>query len=261
MGQCDLGSSSPNESDTLAGTEEPGTEEQGFSFTTDAQQSEAVDNDLQEIFNEEYLSIEQDFHQQLDRLPDASAISAVGRYFHQLKGAAASIGLSNISQAASYGERMCDESSLSISQIEELRRLAQEVNPQSEHKDNSDTQDKQSMRASFVRELEQDMRQIQTWLNANTLQDHWLDAERILHRLKGSALIVAPSDFAPVIGTPHAVFAEPDNTNPDGMFDKISRLIAEFNLNTSASTESAQIVHENEQKSIPDTPSAQADSQ
>ena len=64
------------------------------------------------------------------------------------------------------------------------------------------------MRATFLSEFDDVAKTIIAWLNANTLTQHWDEAQQLLHRLKGSALIVAANDLYQPISSVHDRFAE-----------------------------------------------------
>jgi chemosensory pili system protein ChpA (sensor histidine kinase/response regulator) len=173
-------------------------------------ESEAVSEDLLDIFREEYQGVAEELNEALQAILNGygtdEMITRAGRIFHQLKGAAASIGLHANSQAAAYGERICDDTSEARQLAHELVQLAQDINPDATQHDSLNSTDQEAMRATFLGEFTEIAKTITAWLDANTLSQHWDDALQLLHRLKGSALIVAANDLYPPISSVHDQF-------------------------------------------------------
>ena len=210
-GDHETGSAKPSATPTAP---EP-THEQAFSFgvepTSVDTAPEPIDEDLLAIFREEYLSVADELDVALQAIAGGQGsdalIATAGRIFHQLKGAAASIGLHANSQAAAYGERICDDPAEAQQLIGELLQLAQDVNPDAAQHDSLNSTDQQAMRATFLGEFNDVAKTITAWLDANTIDQHWEDTQQLLHRLKGSALIVAADDLYPPISSVHDQFA------------------------------------------------------
>ena len=167
----------------------------------------------------------------LDHLKDGASeqdVTVAGRYFHQLKGAAGSVGLMQLSAIGKRGEALCDEPAQAMTQPPLLRRLAEELNPDAlgaagqtfdndmfsadqttTTTDVSDVSDVFGVSVPetdpegsavagsvFDQELSEGLASLQSWLDGGAAIEELRSICAILHRLKGSALIAGRPEVA-----------------------------------------------------------------